>query len=337
MKKCRKLIPLLVAAITLFSLVTEIYAAEGNYVEVKSGSKEAKVKFTVEDILAFEGTVSTRVDVGFRVANMDAKVTKAKEDTGYWRTVQQETSKDQIVIVGESMPATITLTVTLISDYPMKDGAYNVTLTYGATNPNGTYSANRKLTAVIYVGMDAPNKEDASKPSTLSNSSAPSSAVVEEPEPVAPETAPVVEPEDDGSGRVDAMGMLDLSALRSMLEEAEKLKDSGRLDAKEMQTLQDAVDVAEQALQSDRQGAVDDAAYELYTVIEELGGPAIDEEVEPEKEKSGGGLMLPLIIAVVAVLGIAGILMYLYMKKKMRVKYEGAPIVDYEIGDDDIL
>ena len=83
--------------------------------------------------------------------------------------------------------------------------------------------------------------------------------------------------------------------------------------------------------------AQDDAAATLYEVIEELGGPISDEiEDEPEKEKSGG-VLVPLIIAVVAVLGIAGILIYLYMKKKKQVKYEGAPIVDYEIGDDDLL
>ena len=124
------------------------------------------------------------------------------------------------------------------------------------------------------------------------------------------------------------------------LEEAEKLELYGDLDREQLEKLQAAIAAGEEALLGDRQAVVDDAAANLFAVIEELGGPIeepTEEDPEEKKERSGLGLLVPLIIAVVAVLGIAGILMYLYMKKKMQVKYEGAPIVDYEIGDDDLL
>lgn len=338
MKKSKKLIPLLLALTVLFSLLTVAHADEGKSVEIKSGSSTAKVTFTIENVLAFEGTVTTKETTGFKVQSVESKVIKEKADTAAWTPIKSEDSANQIMFIGGSLPATITLTVTLESDSPMKDGAYAVTLTYGRTNANGSYNAGRRVTANIYVGIENPEDATGSSKNTLSNSS--SSTPPQATTPEAPEEPEVVVtvPEGDGEpSRVEVIGALDTMMLRSMLEEAEKLKTHGELNREQLEKLQAAIDAGEEAMLGDRQADIDDAAATLYEVIEELGGPISDEiEDEPEKEKSGG-LLVPLIIAVVAVLGIAGILMYLYMKKKMQVKYEGAPIVDYEIGDDDLL
>lgn len=338
MKKSKKLIPLLLALTVLFSLLTVAHADEGKSVEIKSGSSTAKVTFTIENVLAFEGTVTTKENTGFKVQSVESKVIKEKADTAAWTPIKSEDSVNQIMFIGGSLPATITLTVTLESDSPMKDGAYAVTLTYGRTNANGSYNEGRRVTANIYVGIENPEDATGSSKNTLSNSS--SSTPPQAATPAAPEEPEVVVtvPEGDGEpSRVEVIGALDTMMLRSMLEEAEKLKTHGELNREQLEKLQAAIDAGEEAMLGDRQADIDDAAATLYEVIEELGGPISDEiEDEPEKEKSGG-LLVPLIIAVVAVLGIAGILMYLYMKKKMQVKYEGAPIVDYEIGDDDLL
>lgn len=325
MNKCKKLIPLLAAVLMLFLLMTTAYADSANVVEVKSGSKEAKVTFTVEKVLALEATASTRENVGFKVKGITAKVS---EKSGFQTYIGDK--GNQVVVIGESVPANITLTVDLVSSSPMRNGVYYVTLNYGRTNFNGTYNANRALVAAIYVGIEAPDENDSK--ATLSETKKPTEQQKNE-EPEVTVTEPGEEP-----NRTDLMGMLDLSALRSALEEAEKLKASGRLDEAQMALLQEAIDAAEEALNSDRQGAIDDAAYELFAVIEALGGPVTDAEKKPQKDRSeGGGLILPLILALVAILGITGILMYLRRKKKRRVLYEGAPIVDYEIGDDDVL
>lgn len=338
MKKSKKLIPLLLALTVLFSLLTVAHADEGKSVEIKSGSSTAKVTFTIENVLAFEGTVTTKENTGFKVQSVESKVIKEKSDTAAWTPIKSEDSANQIMFIGGSLPATITLTVTLESDSPMKDGTYAVTLTYGRTNANGSYNAGRRVTANIYVGIENPENATGSSKNTLSNSS--SSTPPQATAPEAPEEPEVVVtvPEGDGEpSRVEVIGALDTMMLRSMLEEAEKLKTHGELNREQLEKLQAAIDAGEEAMLGDRQADIDDAAATLYEVIEELGGPISDEiEDEPEKEKSGG-LLVPLIIAVVAVLGIAGILMYLYMKKKKQVKYEGAPIVDYEIGDDDLL
>lgn len=338
MKKSKKLIPLLLALTVLFSLLTVAHADEGKSVEIKSGSSTAKVTFTIENVLAFEGTVTTKENTGFKVQSVESKVIKEKADTAAWTPIKSEDSANQIMFIGGSLPATITLTVTLESDSPMKDGAYAVTLTYGRTNANGSYNEGRRVTANIYVGIENPEDATGASKNTLSNSSGstPPQAVTPE-APEEPEVVVTVPEGDDEPSRVEIMGALDTMMLRSMLEEAEKLKTHGELNREQLEKLQAAIDAGEEAMLGDRQADIDDAAATLYEVIEELGGPISDEiEDEPEKEKSGG-LLVPLIIAVVAVLGIAGILMYLYMKKKMQVKYEGAPIVDYEIGDDDLL
>lgn len=334
MKKSKKLIPLLLTLAVIFSLLTVAHADEGKSKEVKSGSQEAEVTFTIENVLAFEGTVTTKDTVGF---NVDSVELVNKLDDG-WEITQSE-KKDQIVVIGESVPTNLTLKVKLSSTYPMKDGAYAVTLTYGRTNANGTYNAGRRVTANIYVGIENPENATGSSKNTLSNSSstAPPQATTPE-EPEEPEVVVTVLEGDGEPSRVEIMGALDTMTLRSMLEEAEKLKTHGELNREQLEKLQAAIDAGEEAMLGDRQADIDDAAATLYEVIEELGGPVSGEvDDEPEKEKSGGGLLVPLILAVVAVLGIAGVLMYLYMKKKMQVKYEGAPIVDYEIGDDDLL
>lgn len=333
MKKSKKLIPLLLALAVIFSLLTVAHADEGKSVEVKSGSQEASVTFTIENVLAFEGTVTTKDTVGFNVDSVEV-VSKLDDD---WEKKQSE-KKDQVVVIGKSVPTNLTLKVTLSSTFPMKDGIYAVTLTYGRTNANGSYNAGRRVTANIYVGIENPENATGSSKNTLSNSSSstpPQAATPEAPE--EPEVVVTVPEGDDEPSRVEVIGALDTMMLRSMLEEAEKLKTHGELNREQLEKLQAAIDAGEEAMLGDRQADIDDAAATLYEVIEELGGPISDEiEDEPEKEKSGG-LLVPLIIAVVAVLGIAGILMYLYMKKKKQVKYEGAPIVDYEIGDDDLL
>lgn len=341
MKKSKKLIPLLLTLAVIFSLLTVAHADEGKSIEVASGSKKATVTFAIENVLAFEGTVTTAENCGFKPSEIaPPKLSLEKEDKKEnWRTWPQGKITDQLLIVGKELPATIILTVTLESDSPMKDGAYAVTLTYGRTNANGSYNAGRRVTANIYVGIENPENATGSSKSTLSNSAStapPQAATPEDPE--EPEVV-VTEPEGEGeTSRVEIMGALDTMMLRSMLDEAEKLKTHGELNREQLEKLQAAIDAGEEAMLGDRQADIDDAAATLYEVIEELGGPISDVvEDEPEKEKSGGGLLVPLIVAVVAVLGIAGILMYLYMKKKMQVKYEGAPIVDYEIGDDDLL
>lgn len=331
MKTCKKLITLLMALVILLSLATEALAA-GSQVEVGSGSKKAKVTFTIENVLAFEGTIYTSENVGFEVQNITSKISKDKNDDVEWineRTLKSEgAAANKIVCVGGSMPADITLTVELESSSAMRNGVYPVIMEYSVTGIYGTHYMFGRQYSYIYVGVQIPD-EDTSSSDTSSTEKA------EKKEDVEPQVE-VVDPETDPN-RVDVMGMLDLSALRSALEEAEKLKDSGRLNAAELEQLQEAIDIAEEAMKGDRQAVVDDATANLWAVIEELGGPVVDEEEKPDRDRSGGsGLLLPIILALVAILGIAGLLVYRNLKKRTHADYEGAPIVDYEISDDDI-
>ena len=333
MKICKKLITLLMALVILLSFTTEAFAA-GSQVEVGSGSKKAKVTFTIENVLAFEGTIYTPENVGLKVQSITPKVAEDKNDDvnwiKEWITGAEGTEKAKIVCVGGSMPADVTLTVELESSTAMRNGIYPVIMEYGVTKSYGYYSMSGRQYAYVYVGVQIPDESE-------SSSSSSSNKTPEKKEDVEPQVE-VIKPEGEGADRTDMMDMLDLSVLRSALEEAEKMKTYGNLSDAELKKLQEAIDIAEEAMSSDRQAVVDDAAFNLFAVIEELGGPIDDMVAEkPRKERSGGGLLVPLIIAIAAVLGIAGILMYLYMKKKKQVKYEGAPIVDYEIGDDDLL
>ena len=327
MKLCKKLMLLLLVLVMTFALTTEVFAA-GNQVEVKSGSKEATVTFTIEDVLAFEGTINTVETVGFfDNVEITPKVSKDKNDDTAWITRDEG---NKVVCVGGSIPADITFTVRLVSDSAMRNGVYSVTMDYTATHNTSGFAWSGRMYSAIYVGVEIPDEED------LKNESSSTKKPAKQ-EDTKPEVE-VTTPEDD-LNRVDVMGMLDLSALRSALEEAEKLRDSGRLDSAELKKLQAAIDAGEEAMKGDRQAVVDDATANLWAVIEELGGPVTDEKpTKPDRDKSGGSkLLLPLILALIAVLAVAGLLVYRHLKKKRRADYEGAPIVDYEIGDDDVV
>ena len=332
MKKSKKLIPLLLTLLVMLSLTTIAYADEAKNSEVRSGSKEAEVSFVIENVVALEGTVTTKKNVGFNVTKIDTKFTKDKKDETNWTDeVDQET--DRVVVVGGSIPTSITVTVTLESSSPMKDGIYAVTLTYGKTNAAGVYSAGRKLVANIYVGIEDTSTTDGTSQSAGSTNKKP---VVEQ-TPSTPNVT-VTEKDDAEANRVGVMSALDTMALRSALAEAEELKNFGKLSVDELAMLCEAIDIGEEALQGDRQAVVDDATANLWAVIEELGGPVGDEEEEPDEDSSGGSkLLVPIILALVAVLGIAGMLVFRNIKKRVRADYEGAPIVDYEISDDDII
>jgi len=327
MKLCKKLMLLLLVLVMTFALTTEVFAA-GNQVEVKSGSKEATVTFTIEDVLAFEGTINTVETVGFfDNVEITPKVSKDKNDDTAWITRDEG---NKVVCVGGSNPADITFTVRLVSDSAMRNGVYSVTMDYTATYNTNGYAWSGRMYSAIYAGVEIPDEEDLKNESSSTKKPTKQEGTKSEVE--------VTTPEDDPN-RVDVMGMLDLSALRSALEEAEKLRDSGRLDSAELKKLQAAIDAGEEAMKGDRQAVVDDATVNLWAVIEELGGPVTDEEpTKPDRDKSGGSkLLLPLILALIAVLAVAGLLVYRHLKKKRRADYEGAPIVDYEIGDDDVV
>jgi len=337
MNKMKKLLPILVTLILLLTMAVPAQAeTEAVDVEVKSGSLEAKVVFTIDKVLALEGTVSTNARTGFKVSEMDLTFSKYDGTEPAMTEIQNEGGQGKVIFIGANTPTDLKLAVVLKSDSPMRNGIYDVVLNYGRTANTGTYSPNGKLVAKIYVGIDMPKDDDKdSGDDSTSSDSTTATTVVEEAEVI--ENDPVLEEvEEEGSNRVGMLGMLETYELRSALEEAEKLKEHGGWTAAEMSMLQEAIDAGEEALMDDRQSVVDEATYNLHMVIEELGGPIEEQEEEDSSERSGRGLSLPIILAVVAaVAAVAAVVAGYLLKKKKKTSYDGAPDVDYNIGDDD--
>ncbi len=333
MNKMKKLLSALAALLMMLTFaVPACAAAEGSQVEVKSGSTEAKVSFVVEDVLALEGTVSTAETTGFKVRSI--RVEKAADGS----LIDQNEWGDRVVIVGQNIPADIRLTVELESSSPMKNGSYKVTLNYGLTNHTGSFSANKKVESIIYVGIEAPSKDGDAEDSGENNTETTqktTATTVEKTETI--ENGVLVsDNEETGSNRVGMLGLLDTYELRSALEEAEKLLEVGDLDAEERTMLQEAIAAGEEAMQDDRQSVIDEAADNLFVVIEELGGPVDGTKEEKTSEGLGRGVPWAIILAVAAaLLAVAAVVAGYLMKKKKKNGYDGAPIVDYHIGDDD--
>ncbi|MBR5559100.1 MAG: hypothetical protein IKU72_02505 [Oscillospiraceae bacterium] len=329
----KKLLSLLIALLMLLTMVVPAQAKnEASDVQVKSGSTYAKVGFVVEKVLAIEGTVSTNDKTGFKVKSIE--ITKTEDGS----IVQFSSEGDQFVVIGQNIPANLKLTVELESNSPMQDGVYDVTLSYGRTGTNGQYNSSNRLVAKIYVGVEMPSGDEskARDSSESSNNTSTGTTVVEESEIIADNPLVEEESEDEGSNRVGMLGMLETYELRSALEEAKKLKEYGGLTSGQMTKLQDAIDAGEEALLDDRQSVVDEAAANLYAVIDELGGPVEEREEKKTSDRSGIKLSLPIILAVAAALvAIAAVVAGYLLKKKKKNGYDGAPDVDYHIGDDD--
>ena len=325
MKNRKKMVPMLIAAAMLLVPSISARASDANYVEVDSGSTTAKVSFSVENVMALEATASTGKKTGFKVKNIEVSGTESGS------LVQKSAEGDQVVVVGNNIPADLKLTVSLESSSPMKDGAYTVTLKYATTNKSGTFSTGKTQTATIYVGIEAPEESEAEEKSSSSASSGKKNTNSSNETASSQATASA---DDEESDRADMLGVIDYSALRAALAEAEELKNKD-LTSEQLERLLSAIEAGNAALESDSQEEVDQAAADLEELIEEYGDLK-DAVVKKKSSSSFKNLWIILLISLLifAIL-LAVLIWYLLKKKRAKNDEEGAPMVDYDISDDD--
>ena len=321
MKKMKRILPMLFAVLML--LLPGIKAkADSNNVEVESGSTSAKVVFTVEDVLALEGTVSSEKKSGFSVSSIEISGTEEGSSV--------KTEGNQFVVIGNSIPTEIKITANMVSSSPMKDGSYKVTMSYGITRINGSYSDGKEMSAKIYVGIEAEEESEEEVKKDAQTASASASSDKTDTETVTTEvvSTPVAD-------RLSGSGIVDYSELQTALDEAEELEGKA-LNADDLEKLVEAMEAGYEALESDSQAVVDEAAEKLNEILLELRGA---EPGSGTKLGFGGfstGGWLPVILGVLVLLLLAGLAWFRWRrKKKAGQDYDGAPMVDYEIGDDD--
>ncbi len=328
MKNRKKILPVLVALFLLMMPTIQAKAADDDiYVEVPSGSTSAKVTFEVKNVLALEGTASTGKTNGFKVKSVT--VSGAKSDS--WTATSPES--DKVVVIGSNLPADLKITVQLESSSPMKNGSYKVKFSYGKTRPDGSYASGRTEEAMIYVGVEAPKEEEEKETTSSSSSSNKTTSKVTETETVV--QGEVNTEEEGDSDRADMLDLVDTSALRVALDEAQRLTGAD-MSSDQLERLLAAIEAGNAALESEDQETVDAATNALNEIIAELDG--VIEEAEEEKPKPGSAirkLWIILLILFIVFLLLLALLIWYLRKRKKEGNYEGAPLVDYNIEEDD--
>lgn len=322
MKKRKRILPML-AAVLILAAPGIRAEAESNYVEVKSGSTSAKIVFTVEEVLALEGTIYSEEKSGFEVSSIEISGTEEGSSI--------KTEGNQFVVIGNHIPADVKITANMESSSPMKDGSYKVTMSYGITRGSGAYSDGKEMSAKIYVGIEAEkeSEEDAKKNTQTTSVTTSSDKTSTETDVTESSSTPV-------ANRLSGSGLVDYSGLRAALDEAEALEGQA-MNEDLLERLTDAMNKGYEALESDRQSVVDEAAEELNAILQEIQDANGSNLL---RNGSGGlslGKWLPIILGILALLLLLGLLAFLWWRKKKKASrdYDGAPMVDYEIGDDD--
>jgi len=273
MKKRKSILSLLIAFLCILTPVIPVNAGSDNYVELESGSTSAKIEFTVEEILSLHGTVSTSASTGFKPVSISASGTEAGT------LVQTSPEGNKIILVGGNLAADVKFTVQLESSSPMKDGEYTVNFAYAKTDKDGSYDTELLQTAIIYVGIEAPEEEETSEDKESSDS------------------------KKDKNKKKDS----ETSTVTTVTTEDEEEEE-----------------------ESDRASMMEAEDGEGETI----------EEAEIVKEKSSGGLKLPwwlpILLIALLLLGILAFVLRRIHRKNKKTDYEGAPMVDYDIGDDDV-
>ena len=317
MKKIKFVLPILAALLFLNTGMR----AEAAKLDLEAGTTKTTATIEVKDVQSLEAELLIESEPK---ANMlTAHDIKATSTGGAMCVV----SGNRVFVVGAGDPVTVTIQVDL--EFQM-DGSYVLALDGGVTDKNGVYTdyaANSKKsieTPTVTVGKATSNSSGGQTSAGTTTDS---------------------EKKDDE---------VDYEALKNALNSVQNaLNNDAQLKA--MQELVNKTNNALSMLSSDDQKKVDDAALDLEQSLAELTteidfdaepDPVVEEELpeveETGKKKSDGKLLgnflkfakifFPIFAVVVFVL--AALFFWLRSKKKKK-NYDGAPMVEFNIEDDD--
>lgn len=318
MKKFKIFLPVFMLAL----LLTSAIRTEASNVKVSSGATSAQVTLTVKDMQSFEAEISLPKGFGLKSApslsftDDDGKDAKAKVESS---TATSE--KIFVVTKGVAVDTKISMTLTISSD--VEDGYYTVKLKNASgTNKKGKYPTSISSSVTITLG----------------------NPVVPTPTPTkAPSKTDKDADKDDQAAKATAeptAAPVNYEVLRLAIDEAEALmeKDSS---LKEHQPLVISVNNAHMLLTSDSQEAVDAGADELIQLLTVLQDSQKVSNSSPKRPSGlGGGFnfwWIVLIILAITAVGLAMLYVYLNRKKQKTsaVDFEGAPMIEYNITEDD--
>ncbi len=330
-----KKVKIILIVLTILLLITPVLNVQAKDIhlsqeKISSGHINAMIDMELCDLKSLDGEISV--------------ATSTEDASAVIRSVQAKSSNsicmvegNKIFMISSDQPVTVEVNVELGFS---KDGTYVLCLEGNATNEDDEYEA-YTVTKSIVVGT-------ASKDDTGND---------EQPPENKPETDKKEDNKKDNKEEADNKELLEaIEKVTEIIESDEKLKAQEEL----FNQLNSAIAL----LNSKDQEAIDEAAMDLEKAAEELEPEETAEEKEAqqaedqtesipsknaqeeestenvlEKEPSKAGFNIWLIIIPLLLILIgAAVAFYLIRKKKnaQAEDYDGAPMVEYDIEDDDI-
>lgn len=318
MKRIKLLLPILT---TILLILPGMNTEAAEKLQLSSGTKKTTATLTLKELLSLEGELSVKSST--QGATVKINSMEASSDS----TAMCMTSENKIFMVSSGNPVTTTIKVELEFS---KDGTFVLTLDGGMTDKDGNYvdysSDSKKCVEemTIVVGASTSTSTENQTQTSTKNDK---------------------DDEDDEDE-------VDYKALEEALKEVTEAINSNE-DLKNLQELLVKTNEAIALLNSDDQQAVDEAAVELQESLDDLGSDvALDTENEEEAEPAvqeieikkgidGSALdkifkLAKIILPILAILIFIAAAIYFWRKaKKKAPDYDGAPMVDYDIEDDD--
>lgn len=313
MKRVRVLIPVLTAVLLLFPGIN-VQAAKMN---LASGTKKATATFTLKNLQSLEGEVLVKS------APKDGKVTLGTMTADTDPKVTCKVSGHKVFMVGAGDLVTTTIKVELEFS---KDGTYVIELDGGKTDADGKYvdySSNSKkyLDQIqIVIGGNTATEDEKDEDEKKDKEEEKKEEKEEKKE----------EKEESTGKKKDSV---DYSALEKALEDADKKLNEDK-EMKDLQALLTSMSDGTVLLNSDDQQEIDAAALEIQQSLQQLE----EQEAAKKKETSlSGKVVLALALTgAAAVISFAGAAYYFWKKEKAKHQdYDGAPMVEYDIEEDD--
>lgn len=336
MKKIKRFMPLLLTAcLLIFPL--NVQAAKK---QLAAGTKSAKVTMTLENLQSFEGEFTCKAADKKSTITLKSISAKASGNS----SAMYSTSGNRIFMVGTGDAVTTIIELDLEFS---KDGKYTVVLDGGRTDKNGEYkdfSENKnqslgELTIIIGEEVVAEEEEEEEEQEDKKTTVSSEKKTTTTKKRTTSSKKTEVESEEENTAITGKGGKndVDYSALEKALKDANSVIGSDK-ELKEWQSLINSLNNGVMLLDSDDQEKVDAAAEEIQRILEKMVG-ASNEVKKPKNEKGSNvdfGKILKIALPILGLIALLGITYWLWKKAKNKpADYDGAPMVDYDIGEDD--
>lgn len=338
MKKFNKILPLLAMLLIFIPGITVQAARTEKY---DAGIKRATINVELKNVLSCEGEVTVKAKDKKDSIKIDGVVAKATQSAFC------ETNGNKLFMVAsKSCNLTVTIDVSVSGD-----GVYYIYLDGGITDKDGKYAEHlndKEYLDAITLEVGTVNSNSSSSSSNSSNNSTSSSADSSDSSSSSADSSSDKKPTSSDKTKdktttttVKETGKnsVDYTALKQALKNADKfISDNDEL--KEWQKLINQMNNGNLLLSSENQEQVDEVAKEIQELIDQMSGGSKESGLRNKNVSKSFQIskqMKYILLGVLLLLILLGCILawWLKRKKKYNNDYDGAPMVDYDIGDDD--